>query len=146
MNIELRPKVGVSVLLAKNKHILLGKRKTGHGAGTWGFPGGNVEFKETITSCAIREVKEETDIKLNDLHYLGFTNDIFSKDNLHYITFFMFARLTEYDIVKALELEKCANWVFYPQAKLPEPLFLPVENFFNDAYCNKNLKLLMKLK
>lgn len=138
MNNQFQPKIGVSVLLMKKSYILLGKRKNSHGTGTWGFPGGSLEFRETVTSCAIREVYEEVGIKINNLSFLGFTNDFFTQDNLHYVTFFMLARLAENDTIRVMEPDKCEEWSFYLKDNLPSPLFLPVKNFFNDNFCIKN--------
>jgi len=42
-----RPKVGVGVIIVKNNKILFGKRKNAHGEGSWSFPGGHLEFKES---------------------------------------------------------------------------------------------------
>ncbi len=38
--------------------------------GTWGFPGGKVEVDETIAGAIKREVKEETDLELEDKFFL----------------------------------------------------------------------------
>ena len=58
-----RPKVGVSVVLKFNDMVLVGKRKGSHGDGTWAFPGGHLEYGETIFECGKRELEEETNIK-----------------------------------------------------------------------------------
>jgi 8-oxo-dGTP diphosphatase len=45
-----RPLIGVAVIVIKEDEVLLGKRKNSHGSGTWAFPGGHLEFKESIRS------------------------------------------------------------------------------------------------
>ncbi|MBU0929712.1 MAG: NUDIX domain-containing protein, partial [Nanoarchaeota archaeon] len=57
-------RVGVGVYIIKDNKILFGKRKGFHGSGTWCPPGGHLEFNESIEECAIREVMEETGIKI----------------------------------------------------------------------------------
>ena len=36
----------------------------------WDFPGGKINFKEDIEKCLIREVKEETNLSINNLNIL----------------------------------------------------------------------------
>lgn len=79
-----RPKVGVAVIIRKDNKILLGKRIGSHGAGTWAFPGGHLEFGETPEQCAQREVFEETGLLLENFLRHGYTNDIFNVENKHY--------------------------------------------------------------
>ena len=50
-----RPKVGVGVIVVKEGKVLLQRRRGAHGEGTWGFPGGHLEFKESWEECAKRE-------------------------------------------------------------------------------------------
>ena len=55
------PKVGVGVMIQNEKgQVLLGLRKGSHGEGEWNFPGGHLEFGETVFETARREVKEES--------------------------------------------------------------------------------------
>src|SRR5205085_103309 len=55
MEPQRRPAVGVSVILLRGGLVLLGQRLASHGAGTWQFPGGHLEFGEAIEDCARRE-------------------------------------------------------------------------------------------
>ena len=59
MNEEKRPYIGVAVIVVREGRVLLGKRKNAHGAGTWQFPGGHLEYGESIEDCARRELFEE---------------------------------------------------------------------------------------
>ena len=46
------PKVGVGVVVVKDGKVLVGKRIGSHGAETWAFPGGHLEWNEKIEECA----------------------------------------------------------------------------------------------
>ena len=37
----------------------------------WAIPGGFMEMNETTEQCAVRELKEETNIDISDLHQIG---------------------------------------------------------------------------
>ena len=39
--------------------------------GCWAFPGGFMNIDETTEQCAIRELEEETGLKVNSLHQVG---------------------------------------------------------------------------
>lgn len=56
--------------------------------GHWGFPGGRLEFGEEILACAERETLEETGLKVHASKVVAVTNDIFSAENMHYITLY----------------------------------------------------------
>ncbi len=129
----MRPLVGVAVIILKDHKVLLGKRKTSHGDGTWALPGGHLEFNETIEDCAIREVFEETGLFIKNIRYGTFTNDIFSKDQKHYVTLFV---ISEYDhgIPKLKEPDKCHEWGWFSWNSLPEPRFLPLENLLDQGF------------
>lgn len=45
-------------------HILLIQRKYAPGAGTWALPGGFRNQRETFLDCAIRELQEETNVRV----------------------------------------------------------------------------------
>ena len=122
-----RPLVGIAVIVIKEDEILLGKRKNSHGSGTWAFPGGHLEFKESIEDCARREVFEETGIQIKNLRCGPYTNDIFADEDKHYVTLFVTAN---YDagapVVK--EPHKCEKWEWFQWPPDVHPCFLPIKN------------------
>ena len=54
----------VNAIIIKDKKVFLIKRKEGLHSGKWAFPGGIVESKESIEEGLIREIKEETNLKV----------------------------------------------------------------------------------
>jgi 8-oxo-dGTP diphosphatase len=127
-------KVGVALILTKENKVLLGKRKNSHGEGSWAFAGGHLEFKETPEECILREINEEIgDINIQNLRRATFTNDIFEKENKHYITIFMQAEYFSGKI-ELLEPEKCEVWEWFDWNDLPSPLFIPVQNLIKSGY------------
>lgn len=132
MSLTKSVKVGVAVWLFNQRYkLLLGLRKSKHGENTWAVPGGHLEFNETIQQCAVRELQEETGIKLKQeqIRILGITNDIFSEENKHYVTIHCRADITtEIPLVK--EKNKCVEWRWFDVGCLPNNLFLPIQNFF----------------
>lgn len=122
-----RPHVGVGVIIQKEDKVLLMKRKGSNGSGTWAFPGGKLETYECFEECAIRETKEETDLDIYDIKIDKTTNDIFVEDGLHYVTIFV---KCEYNgIPKIMESNKCTEMNWFSWNDLPNPLFIPFENY-----------------
>lgn len=130
---ENMPKIGVGVIIIKENKILLGKRKNAHGEGSWCPPGGHLEFNEEIEECAIREVKEETGISIKNIRKSIFTNDIFEKEEKHYVSLFIISDF-DYGEVKVMEPEKFEQWEWFEWNNLPEPLFLPIENLLKQNF------------
>lgn len=51
--------------------VLLIERGADPYKGCWAFPGGFMNMDETTEQCAIRELEEETGMKVTDLHQIG---------------------------------------------------------------------------
>jgi len=122
-----RPAIGVGIIITKETQVLLIKRKYAHGTGSWSTPGGHLEFGESPEECAIREAKEETGVSVADVKFRAITNDIFERDELHYITIWMEGRhLSGEPVVNAPHEMVEVGWFTWDA--LPEPLFLPLQN------------------
>ncbi len=118
-----RPKVGVGVLIEKDGKLLLGRRLSSHGAGTWQIPGGHLESGDSFEDTALREAAEETG--LTDLELKGLIcviNDrVYGK---HFVTIGFLAELKSGEPYAA-EPEKSADWQWFGPDELPENIFLP---------------------
>lgn len=128
-----RPKVGLAVIIIRDNKVLLGRRKNAHGAGSWCFPGGHLEFNEEFIECAQREVREETGLRLKNIKPATFTNDIFTEEGRHYITLFFTAECDSGE-PQLLEPNKCEGWAWFAWDNLPQPLFLPIQNLLKQGY------------
>jgi 8-oxo-dGTP diphosphatase len=133
---ENRPKIGVGVAVIQSGLILLGKRKSSHGAGEWAFPGGHLEFGETFEECAKRELLEETGLKALSLRVGPWLSNIFGPDK-HYITFVVFVDRFEGNL-QLLEPHKCEGWEWFKLGQLPTPLFPPIISLFKLVPDHKN--------
>lgn len=65
------------------ERVLLGRKKRGFGLGKWNGPGGKLEEGETIEECAIRECKEEVDVDLHEVQYMGYMDHFFADSDVH---------------------------------------------------------------
>ena len=72
-NIEL-PKM---CMLKKQNDVLMINRL--HHWPGWAFPGGHLEYGESVTQCIIREFHEETGLWISELQYKGMA-DIFNSE------------------------------------------------------------------
>lgn len=126
-------RVGVAPIIKKGNKVLMGRRLGIIGDGTWAFPGGKLEMNESIEECAKREAMEEAAVKIKNIKFAAVTNDIFPKEQEHYITIFVVA---DYENGEATvtEPDKCSEWKWVEWDNLPEPLFLPVENLLKQKY------------
>lgn len=127
---ELRPKVGVGVTIFKDGKVLLGKRKSSHGAGEYASPGGHLEYLESFKDCIEREVMEECGIKIKNINFQFVTN-LTKYSPKHYVHIGLTADWDQGE-PQVLEPEKCEGWDWYDLDKLPTPLFETSKIAFDD--------------
>ncbi len=128
-----RPAVGVAAIVIKDQKVLLGKRKDAHGSGTWAFPGGHLEFNESIESCAKREVLEETGLSVKNARFATLTNDFFHQNDKHYVTLFVICN-HEHGAPEIKEPDKCEAWDWFFWNEFPNPKFLSLQNLLEQGF------------
>lgn len=131
-----KPKVGIGVMIFKDGKVLLGKRKNSHGAGEYAFPGGHFEYMESFDQCAKREVKEETEMEIENVRFLRLSN-LKSYAPKHYVDIGMIADWKSGE-PKIMEPEKIEGWNWYNIDNLPEPLFFTIPSYIEAYKTGKN--------
>jgi len=115
------PKVGVGVMIFKDGKVLFGKRKGSHGEGEYAFPGGHLDYMETIEDCAKRETFEETGIEIQNIRF-QFLANVHKYKPKHYLHIGVIADYKSGE-VQLKEPDKCENWNWYSLDNLSESLF-----------------------
>lgn len=118
---EKQIKVGIGILIFKNGKVLLGKRKGSHGAGEYASPGGSMEFGESFSEAAQREIWEEAHIKVKNIQFM-FLSNLRDYEGKHYIHIQLKADWKS-GIPKVMEEEKCESWDWFELNNMPKPLF-----------------------
>lgn len=141
MTTKVNVRVGVGCFVISPDYpecVLLGERLGSHGANTFALPGGHLEMGEDWETCALREIKEETNLDLepSSIRYVHVTNDVAISGNpdKHYITIFMEATVrADSAPLENMEPHKCSGWEFKSWNDLinmsPERVFDPLSNF-----------------
>ena len=126
-------RVGIGVIITRGNKVLVGKRKNSHAAGSYAFPGGHLEFGETPEQCAIREVLEETGLKVTSTERIKFTNDFFEAEDKHYITLYIKVEVEDSEPI-VMEPDKCESWDWYEWDKIPKPYMSGLKNLIDEGF------------
>lgn len=114
-----QPRVGCGALIRNSANeILLVKRLREPESGCWGFPGGKVDFGESVEAATIREIKEELgiQIKVTALAYL--VNYIDIQKGQHWLAPVYEAEIQSgYPTIQ--EPQALSSWSWFSIGKLP---------------------------
>jgi 8-oxo-dGTP diphosphatase len=66
------PYVGIGCIVVRDGKLLLVRNRRGF----WSTPGGHLDFGESPDVCAVREVFEETGVRVANVEFVAVTNDV----------------------------------------------------------------------
>jgi len=130
------------VMILKEGKVLLGHRHENpekassllHGEGTWTMPGGKLHFQEKLKEGAVREVFEETGIKVKGLEAISVSNDIVQ--DAHFVTIGFLCKDFEGE-AKVMEPDEITEWKWFDLNNLPSPLYFPSEKIIKNYLAKK---------
>ena len=131
----------------QNKEILIIERTDN---GKKGLPAGSLEENETIEECIIREVKEETGLKILDLEVIGISSNPQNEsvvypngDKIQYFTIEFYSNNWEGGIKVADESE--VKWAKFLGSEIINQLPENERSIFDSLkYFRKNKKIMLK--
>ena len=133
------PKVGIGVLIKNNNNeVLLGERIGSHGDGEWCFPGGHLDFSETIFETAKREIKEEVGLDINEFELISVADELkyIKTDNKHYLNIGIMAKYKGGE-PKLMEPNKCKEWRWFSLENLPDKMLEGTQLIINNYKAGK---------
>lgn len=138
---------GFGVILLRRGKILMGKRHPDpdkadsafRSAGEWSLPGGKLEWGETLEKGAVREVKEETGITIQNPEVISVHN--FKNEHAHFLTVGLLAKKWKGE-AKVMEPDEMTEWQWFSLKKLPSPRYFPsfgvIKNFLKKKFYIKD--------
>ncbi len=104
-----------------NPHVLLIQRGFEPFKGCWAFPGGFLNMDETAEECAIRELEEETGLKIKTVRQVGAYSKVDRDPRGRTITIAFLAVVDEIMEVEGQDDAAVARW--FPLNALPPLAF-----------------------
>ena len=104
------PRVATGIFIFNKDKLLLFKSHKWNNK--YCVPGGHVEFGETAEKCAVREVKEETELNITDLKLLKIDECIYPKDFFEKRHFIFFTYMAKTNETKVTLNEEASEYVW----------------------------------
>ncbi|MDP3772180.1 MAG: NUDIX domain-containing protein [bacterium] len=133
-------KVGIQGIILDNlkKKVLLGKRKNCFGAGSWGLPGGHLEFGESFEEAIAREILEETGLIAQEVKVFGVFNTRVLPAS-HHIQIGCFVEVYK-GVPRIVEPDKCEVLDFYDLDALPKAIFISSQPILDEFRKNRSFQ------
>lgn len=138
---------GFGVMLLRNGKVLLGRRHSDpdkadsafRSAGEWSLPGGKLDWGESFEEGAIREVLEETGIRIKNPRVISVHNC--KNEHAHFMTVGLVAEEWEGE-AQVMEPDEMVEWGWFSLDDLPQPRYFPsfmvIENFLKKQFYISN--------
>lgn len=120
----------VVVTREKEPQVLLIQRGNPPFKGCWAFPGGFMNMDETTEQCAIRELEEETGLKVSELQQIGAYSKVDRDPRGRTVTIAYLVRVDKPVAVIGQDDAAQAEW--WPLSALPQLAF-DHEDIMRDA-------------
>jgi 8-oxo-dGTP diphosphatase len=133
-------RVGIQALLLDPEcdpaepRILMGLRSGVFGDGTWGLPGGHLEFGESFDEGMARELDEELGIIARDMTVLGVYNTV--TEFSHHVQIGILVERFD-RTPRNREPHRCRGIAYFDLGDLPSPVFVssaPILEAFRSEY------------
>ncbi|HJX35691.1 MAG TPA: NUDIX domain-containing protein [Dehalococcoidales bacterium] len=116
--------VGVGAIIVDNRgRLFLARRgiKAKNERGLWEFPGGSVEFGETMAAALRREMREEFGIEITVGELLDVVDHILKEEGQHWVSPTFLCTITSGE-PSIMEPEKCAEIGWFRPDEVPKEL------------------------
>lgn len=116
--------IGVGALIFDSQgQVFLSKRgpQARNEVGCWEFPGGGVQFNETMEQALRREIEEEYGITINVIEQLAAFDHLLPDEAQHWVSVIYLAHHSG-GSATILEPEKCSGIGWYSLTALPAPV------------------------
>jgi 8-oxo-dGTP diphosphatase len=126
------PGVGTGVAIQNEQgQFLMGFHKKRQ---QWHFPGGKLDMYESIQKCAIRETKEECNLEIKKLDFIGVVSNPTPPE--HFVTIGFKADDWEGELQNN-EPHKFETWEWFDLENLPEHMFEPTRFLLENLAQNR---------
>ena len=115
-----------------NEQILVGKRLSSQGEGTWAPPGGGLEIGETPEECAARELFEETGLEADYFRVVDAFPWVDREGGYNIIVACDYAD----GKLENREPSKCAGWEWRKISDIPSPIYPELARWLERSRAN----------
>jgi 8-oxo-dGTP diphosphatase len=124
--------VAAIAIISKGNKILMGKRLSGPKTGLYGLPGGHIEFGETSLDACARELKEETNLEVEGLKKITFSDAVIEGE--HFVSVFFGVEVGDDVEPENPEPDAHESWEWFDKDDLPSPRFEDLDDIIEEYF------------